>query len=378
MKNLVIASLFVILNTISVYSQTKQFILTGTIEGIQDQSLFLYQETGEDVILIDSTITENGSFRFSGKSNQAFVAQLALNKNQRAKIFISPSEMNLRAHKNDFTSDFLLKKLSGSKAQDRYENFQELLEKNNQEKQKLSQDLKLPEVIADANTQKILQAKYQKKELFKKEYFHNYASSPVVAYLIFQDYYSGDCKEQELKTYLQTLKQANPNGLYVQNLSKRVETIDKIFTQKEFPRFSATSIKGEFFDSNKRIAPYQLYYIWRAWTPDKNEAHYQTLDKLQAFCHENNIELVSVIRNSSFNKIPIEGKQKWKMWHPNISSEHRYVEIESVDNSVQLIQYLDRRLHVILVNRKGEILSHENTANANQLLADLTKHFSTL
>lgn len=376
MKKLVIAFLFISVNIFNAHSQANKFTLSGTIDGIQDQSLFLYQETGENLILIDSTSTKNGSFQFMGESKQAFVAQLALNKNQRAKFFISPSEMILKAHKKDFTSDFLLKKLSGSEAQDRYEDFQEQLAKNNQEKLKLSHDLKLPEVIADASTQKILQAKYQRAKLFKKEYFHNYASSPVVSYLIFRDYFEGKCNLEEVNEYLKTLKMAHPNGLYVQKLSKRVESIEKIFTQKEFPGIRATSIKSEFFDSNQRKASCQLYYIWRAWTPDKNEAHYQTLNQLQAFCNENEIELVSIIRNSSFNKIPVEGSKEWKIWQPEINPEHQYIEIESLDNSVELIQYLDRRIHVMLVNRDGKILSHQNTSDAKLLIANLGQYIS--
>jgi hypothetical protein len=376
MKKLLIAFLFISMNTIGAHSQTHQFILKGSIEGIQDQSLFLYQETGENLVLLDSTSTKNGSFHFIGECKQAFVAQLALSNKQRIKFFISPSEMVLTSRKNDFNSDFLSKKLSGSEAQDRYENFQELLAKNDHEKLKLSHDLKLPEVIADANTQKLLQAKYQKKLLFKKEYFHNYASSPVVSYLIFQDYFEGNCNLKEAKEYLKTLKMANPNGLYVQNLTKRIENIDKIFTQKEFPEINATSIKNESFNSTQRKAAYQVYYIWRAWTPNKNEIHYQRLNQLQDFCQKNKIELVSIIRNSSFNKIPVEGSKEWKMWRPEINPEHQYIEIESLDNSLELIRYLDRQVHVMLVNREGKILSHENTSDVKLLLSSLTQHIS--
>lgn len=373
MKKLFVVFLFISISIFNANSQEKEFILTGMIGGIQDETLFLYQETGENVILLDSVMTKNGEFHFSGKMEHPFVAQLGLSKNRIAKIFISPSKMNLLAHEDEFKYNFLIKKLTGSEAQDRYEDYETKLQKNNQEKLKITNDIELPEVNSDSIKKNTLLAEYKRLNKFKKEYFRNYASSPVVSYLIFQEYFGAKCSLDDVKEYLKILNIANPKGIYVKNLNKRVETIEQIFTRNEFPGLNSITIKGKEYNFADRKGKYQLFYIWRAWTPDKNESHYQALDQLQASCKEHSIELVSLIRNSSYNMIPVEGTKKWKLWRPVVDSAHEYIEIESIDNNVDLIKYLDRQFHAFLVNKEGEILYHQTTFDTNLLLSELTK-----
>ena len=376
MKKAVVIFIFISGIVFKSYSQNTKFILEGMIGGIQNETLFLYQETGENVILLDSVVTKNGEFQFTGKTDHAFAAQLGLSKNRRAKIFISPSKMNLLVHKDEFKHNFLIKKLTGSEAQNRYEDFQNKLQKNNQQKLKIANDLELPEINSDSIKKKMLLAEYKRLNKFKKEYFHNYASSPVVSYLIFQEYFGAKCSLDDVKIYLKTLNIANPNGIYVQNLNKRVETIEQIFTRNEFPDFSSITLKGQEYNFADRKAQYYLFYIWRAWTPDKNEPNYQALNKLQTNCKENGIELISLIRNSSYNLLPVPETKKWKQWRPTIDPSHKYIEIESIDNSVDLIKYLDRQFHAFLVNREGKIIYHQNIFDTDLLISELTKFVS--
>lgn len=376
MKNLFVVFLFISIGIFSAHSQEKEFVLTGMIGGIQNETLFLYQETGENVILIDSVMTKNGEFHFSGKMEHPFAAQIGLAKNRRAKIFLSPSKMNLLVHKKDLKYEFLTKKLTGSKVQDRYEDFQYKLKKNHRAKLKIANDLELPEVNSDSIKKKTLLAEYKRLNKFKKEYFHNYASSPVVSYLIFQEYFGGKCNLEDVKEYLKTLKMANPNGIYVKNLNKRVERIEQIFTKNKFPAINSLTLKGQKYNFADRKGQYHLFYIWRAWTPEKNKVHYQALNQLQTTCKKNGIELISLIRNSSYNMIPVEETKKWKQWRPNVDPSHEYIEIESIDKSVELLRYMDRKFHAFLVNKEGKILYHQNTFNTNLLITELAKFVS--
>ncbi|BAX79570.1 DUF4369 domain-containing protein [Labilibaculum antarcticum] len=376
MKNLFLVSLFISISIFKANSQEKEFVLSGMIGGIQDETLFLYQETGENVILLDSVMTKNGEFQFSGKMEHPFVAQIGLAKSRRAKIFLSPSKMNLLVHKDELKDDFLSKKLTGSETQNRYEDYEFKLQTNNHEKLKIANDLELREVYSDSIKKNTLLAKYKRLNKFKKEYFHNYASSPVVSYLIFQEYFGAKCSLDDVKEYLKTLNIANPNGMYVKNLNKRVETIEQIFMKNEFPDLRSITLKGKEFNFADRKAKYHLFYIWRAWTPDKNKSHYQALNQLQINCKTTGIELVSLIRNSSYNMIPAEGAKKWKQWRPTLDPSHEYIEIESIDNSVDLIKYLDRNFHAFIVNSEGKILYHQTTFDTNLLISELAKFVS--
>ncbi len=376
MKNSILIFLFIFTSILNAKAQEKEFILSGMIGGIQDETLFLYQETGENVVLLDSVVTKNGEFQFSGKMEHPFVAQLGLSKNRIAKIFLSPSKMNLLAHENEFKYRFLINKVTGSEAQNRYEDYESKLQKNNQEKLKIANDLELPEVYSDSIKKNTLLSEYKRLNKFKKEYFHNYASSPVVSYLIFQEYFGAKCSLDDVKGYLKTLNIANPNGIYVKNLNKRVETIEQIFTRNELPAVKSNTITGKEYNFADQKEKYHLFYIWRAWTADKNELHYQALNQLQMNCKANGIKLVSIIRNSSYNMTPVEGTKEWKQWRPLVDSTHEYIEIESIDNSVDLIKYLDRQSHAFLVNKEGKILYHQTTFNTNLLISELAKFVS--
>jgi uncharacterized protein DUF4369 len=105
-KYLTLLLLVSVLSTVN--AQEKEFSLKGMIGGLQNEKLFLYQETGEEVILLDSTMTSNGEFSFTGKADHAFVAQLRFAKYKRAKLFLSPSQMNLLVHKDKFERKILI------------------------------------------------------------------------------------------------------------------------------------------------------------------------------------------------------------------------------------------------------------------------------
>jgi len=160
----------------------------------------------------------------------------------------------------------------------------------------------------------------------------------------------------------------------VKNLNKRVKIIDGLYEKGEFPNITCNTITGEKFNLEK--GKYVLFYIWRAWTPDQNEKHYQALNELQTTCNKKDVKLVSLIRNSSYNMIRIPGTNKGELWKPKADSSHNYVEIESLDKSVELVRYLDRKFHAFLLDEEGKIIYQQNTFNTKVLLSELAKYVS--
>ena len=69
-------------------AQKKQFILNGMIGGLKNQKVYLLKDVGEGKILIDSTQTQNGEFRFHGETNQAFAARLRTGLRKEMSFFI--------------------------------------------------------------------------------------------------------------------------------------------------------------------------------------------------------------------------------------------------------------------------------------------------
>ncbi|MGQ1908662.1 DUF4369 domain-containing protein [Marinifilum sp. RC60d5] len=365
--------LFISFHTIFLsLAQEKEFVLQGMIGGLQEKTIYLYKDSGENLELIDSIQTNNGEFKFTGKCSQAFAAELRISRGRRGKIFISPSRMNLFVHKDKMKHGFLIGKLKGSPAQDRYEDFQLQLGKNNKEKLKIADNLEIPEVQSDSVQKAHFMAEYGRLNHFKDDYYYKYASSPVIPYLIYQEYFAAKKNLQYIKKQLKTLTLANPNGMYVKNLKKRVAIIDRLKNHGQFPDIKEKTLTGKQFDLNQLKGEYVLLYIWRAWFPEQNEKYYQSIQELTTKYPQLNV--VSIIRNSSYNMIRIPGTNKGEHWSPEARTELNCIEIESLDKSVEFVKYLDRNLQIFLLDKHGKILFNQTKLNSEKLHSQLSKY----
>nr|WP_320118255.1 DUF4369 domain-containing protein [uncultured Marinifilum sp.] len=367
--------LFISFHTIFLsLAQEKEFVLQGMIGGLQEKNIYLYKDNGENLELIDSVQTKNGEFKFSGKCTQAFAAELRISQGKRGKIFISPTIMNLFVHKDKMKHGFLIGKLKGSPAQDRYEDYQLKLNKNNKEKLKIADNLEIAEVQSDSVQKANFMAEYGRLNHFKDDYYYKYASSPVIPYLIYQDYFAAKRDLQYIKKQLKTLKLANPNGMYVKNLAKRVEIISRLKNKGQFPNIQEETLTGKQFNLNQLKGKYVLLYIWRAWFPEQNEKYYQAIQELTTKYPK--LSVVSIIRNSSYNMIRIPGTNKGKHWSPQAKAELNCIEIESLDKSVELVRYLGRSLQIFLLDKNGKILFNQTELNSDKLYSQLSKYLS--
>ena len=354
----------------------KSFTLQGMIGGLQDEFIYLYKDNGETVELIDSVKTQNGEFKFESTCKQAFAAQLRIAGRKAGKIFLSPSDMHLYVHKKDMNYKFLIGKLKGSPAQDRYEDFQAKLTENNKKKLKVAENLEIPEVQADPIKKDQFMKEYARLNKFKDEYYYKYASSPVIPYLIYQEYFSAKRNLEYLKKQLAILKLANPNGMYVNNLQKRVDIIQILIGKGQFPKIDAPSLAGKTYKLSEQKGKPVLLYFWRAWTIDKNKKYYTEIQDITNTFPA--LEVLSIIRNSSYNMIRIPGTNKGKTWRPEPRPELNCVEIESLDQSVEVVRYLGKGFHAFLLDKNGKIVYHQDEINTEMLKSQISKYLSNL
>lgn len=374
MKRLILSIIVSLITVYTTKAQDKEFVLQGMIGGLQDQTIYLYKNNGEKSVLIDSVKIKNGDFKFSGKCKQAFAAELRITKWKKCKLFLSPTNMNIIIHAKDFKHKFAIGKLKGSPAQDRYEDFQIKLKENNKQKLKIADNLEIPEVYNDSIKKAKFMAEYKRLNQFKNKYYYKYASSPVIPYLIYQDYFRAKKGIEYVKEQLKTLKQANPNGLYVNNLEKRVNTIETLNGNGQFPYFKAKTLNGDLYDLAKQKGKPILLYIWRTWTQEQNKEFYTNIQEITS-THPT-LEVVSIMRNSSFNMVQIKGSAIGKNWRPESKPELNCIEIESLDHSVDFIRYLDRSFKAFLLDSEGNIIYKQNKFDPEILKTELSKHLS--
>ncbi|WP_421918138.1 DUF4369 domain-containing protein [Marinifilum sp.] len=354
----------------------NSFTLKGMIGGLQEQFIYLYKLDGDSKDLIDSVKTNNGEFEFHAACEQAFAAQISVSGRKSGKIFLSPSEMYLFVHKKEMNYKFLIGKLKGSPAQDRYEDFKAKLAENNKRKLKVIETLQIPEVQSDPIKKDQFMKEYASLNKFKNDYFYKYASSPVIPYLLYQEYYAGKRDLENIKKQLTILKLANPNGMYVKSLKKRIEIVETLENKGQFPEIDAPSLSGNRYKLSEHKGKPILLYFWRAWTPDRNEKFYQEIKNITSTFPS--LELVSIIRNSSFNMHRIPGTNKGESWHPKPKPELNCIEIESLDNSVEVVRFLDRGFNAFLLDKNGKILYHQDTKDLELLKSNISIYLSKL
>ncbi|RUT79427.1 DUF4369 domain-containing protein [Ancylomarina longa] len=372
-KRLILCLAFTLLIYLS-HAQNRDFVLKGQIEGIQKEILYLYKDTGENRELMDSVITQNGAFQFFGKIAQSIAVELQLSKFRRTRFFISPGEMNLLLPLNQLKYGFVTGILHGSKAQDRFEDYQSKLHQNQLHLHKISKELELPEVKGDSIQTANFLSQYKKLDSFKQTYFYKYASSPVIPYLIYQDFFKSKCSITDIKDYLTTLNIANPKGLYVRNLNKRVRMIEQLRVGAQFPNINARTLNDDVFSLQEEKGNTILLYFWRAWTEENNQKYLEELKKLTIAFPK--LRIVSIIRNSSFNRIPIPETDLNERWKPKPMHLLNITEIESLDKSLEIVRYLDRRFHVFIIDPEGKIEYHQDHFDPKLLQSELSKQLS--
>lgn len=74
--------------------------------------------------------------------------------------------------------------------------------------------------------------------------------------------------------------------------------------------------------------------------------------------------------------IRIPGTEMGELWKPTVRPELNCIEIESLDNSVEIIRYLDRQFHAYLLDKDGKIIYHQNKFDTSLLISELSKLIS--
>ncbi len=370
MKRRIIISVLFILFIVHGFAQ-KQFILKGTIAGINDKTIYLYKDTGDQLIKMDSTVTEGGMFLFTGNCTQPFVAQLRIAKDKRCRFFISPAKMELRIDADRVAYGFLLNELKGSPAQNRFVAFQQQIAENLKQQQKLLYEMELPEVKGNPANKKVLVEKLNRLKKFKHDYFYRYATSPVVAYLIYQEYFVRKRSLDFLKEKLKFLAQANPQGMYVKNMQKRVRILTAFKENGIFPHMETYTVDGSYFSLEQLRGKKVLMYVWRAWDDKNNQKYY---DAVQAVHRQfPNLAIVNIIRNSSFNVVVDKETKQKKPRKIKVPVFPGCFNIESVDKKLEITQYLDNNVNGFLLDESGNILFHKNDFSTAELLKEISE-----
>ncbi|MFA8434443.1 MAG: DUF4369 domain-containing protein [Marinifilaceae bacterium] len=352
-------------------AQNRTFKLQGMIGGIKDKTIYLIKDTGEGQELLDSTQTINGMFEFKGETDQPFAARIKTAKYHYLPVYLSPTEMDLLVHKDSIRNKLVPGCLSGSPAQNQYEDY--VSKKNAAQKRQLEVSNILDTLNGTQYPQKkkALLEEYKQLSRFEMNYILKHATSPVAQHLIYKGLFDRRLHSEDIYKLLDTVP-ANYNSIYVKNLRKRLDMKERMSLGGQFPDIKTRTLTDGNFDLEAMKGKNVLLYIWRAWNSDTEKEHIAELRKLVNQYPKENLEIVSIVRYSS-RRLYFSKSMKKQAYIPKPQLQGLCTEIPSCDGELDFLRYMNRSDNVFLLNPQGIVVFNRNQKEPADLINLLNK-----
>ncbi len=268
-KDRIFFSIFLLLFIIypSFGQQLKdKFLLQGTIEGIEEGTLYLaYYVNKDDKVVNDSLLIHNGSFSFSSNISEPTVAFINLGSRNvldanATNIFLEPAVMHLRLQLNKFDQAHM----TGSNAQKEYENL-EASKQSLHSKYKKEVDAFTEE--KDAGKRDALQEKLTPyyAALHQKEYsfFDTHPYSYVTLYKL--QYHANILSLDSLKLFYDRLPTRLQQNIIGKQIADRIKEISGGTVGSIGKNFISIDSKGDTLRLSDFKGKYVLLDFWASW-----------------------------------------------------------------------------------------------------------------
>lgn len=264
MKNLLI-QLFVISLLVSCSTAKKdEFKISGKIDGMSEGKLVLEQHGDDGYFQVDTTYLENGEFSFILKSKLPEVYYLWADKHESPVIFFAgDSDVNIHA-----SIDSLEKAvITGSVAQDQYENYKKESASFNHKMSVLYEQYKEAKgdddlVLADS-LDKLMDDLHDDKSEFLTSYLMENNKSYAGPYIATRNLYRFDL--DELKKIVDNIDSSLVQYIYVKKLNNRVELLKTV----DIGQPAIDFVMEDTLGNPVRLLSYKGKYIlvdfWASW-----------------------------------------------------------------------------------------------------------------
>src|SRR5690606_7108510 len=223
----IIVLLTLIINSVQAQKITP-LTLSGTVKDTKEGKVYLQKFNDKNFDTVDSAVIKNGKFNFKNAVKLPELYGLTLDKNTNPfYIFLedSPITVELNPARNYRNS-----RVTGSKSQTRFENFQK-----NQEEINIS-------------------------DFIKED-----PSSIVSAYVFYRNY-SYRLSPQEIRDNITLLNESLHQTQYVQVLKELANTVEKVSPGNKAPDFVSTTPEGKEERFSDHLGKgYVLLGFWAAW-----------------------------------------------------------------------------------------------------------------
>ena len=287
----------------------NEFLITGKIMGRDTGNLVLlyYDKTGKFVK--DTTVLNQGAFKFKGFISEPTPAQLignlkatSMSDPNRTAVFLEPGSMQLEL----IEGSFFKAKLSGSKTQTEFDAFHQTGERCRLisdslkiERAEILETIKNQEKSAETDKRfSNLNAKYtalnKERDKVAIDFFTTHPDSYVSPLLM----WDADDKDQLtyklIKSSYHKLSDGPKNSLYGKLIEKKIKAKEGVVVGNVLPGLVAKDMNGKVFSLEQfQDKNYVLLDFWHeACAPCRVQS--KQLKKLYALYHTKGLEIISI------------------------------------------------------------------------------------
>jgi len=243
---------------------SDSYKLSGTLVGLSDATVYLQQRVDKEYISIDSVVSVDGTFEFTGQVGIPDVYFISVEgRNGKGMIFLENSAIVLDAHKDTLW----LAKVSGSSVHDEYMILQDRINAIQEKLEALYEEYREAamagnEAIA-SELQDQMEAVYKTVSETQMAFLDENPASFVAPFVV-QSLHFGK-EAEEVEELLAKLDPSLDASVLVGSMRRRVELLKNVAIGKMAPDFTQNDPNGNPVQLSSLLGNYLLIDFWAAW-----------------------------------------------------------------------------------------------------------------
>lgn len=248
-------------------AREPKFVITGTLDGIEEGQVLLQKRIPGGFSVLDSAVLENGTFKLEGVVEYPQMVTLALkDKRGGLNFFIENTEITINGH----ADSIFQASVTGSKTQGEFETFRASTEEMNNELRNVYDRYRNARMEGNeelaASLEKEIDAIDTRQLTMQKEFITNNPGSYIAPALLAEISYS--LESEELETLLNKLDTTLNKVDLVTDMKARLVQMKSVAVGQKAPDFTVNDVSGNPVSLYSKVGgatKLLLVDFWAGW-----------------------------------------------------------------------------------------------------------------